>query len=227
MNRQQQVYDAILLKIDQDEWALESRIPSERSLSESFGVSRSTVREALNTLREQGILKSVTGSGHYVQSKEPDHSSLFDSRITDLTHEELREYRYAIEAQCAYLAAQRATQEQLKKLERAHQHLRYMYRKQDLKAEGLADARFHLAIADASGNRILAQSLKNLFSLLRANVTANISSLSKRPETRLRLMKQHTSLFEAIYHRKPEKARQVAQEHMTFVDRILSENKQL
>ncbi len=223
MNRQQQVYDTILLKIDQGDWPLESRIPSERDLAKSFGVGRSTVREALNTLREQGILKSVTGSGHFVKSKEPDHSSLFDAQIADLTHEELREYRYAIEAQCAFLAAQRASDEQLKKLERAHKHLRFMHRKQDLNAEGLADARFHLAIANASGNRILAQSLTNLFSLLRANVTANISSLNKRPETRLRLMKQHTALFEAIYYRKPEKARRVAQEHMAFVDRIISE----
>ena len=182
------------------------------------------MREALNTLREQGILRSVIGSGHFVASKEPDHSALFDAQITDLTHEELREYRYAIEAQCAFLAATRATKEQLKRLERAHQHLRHMHRKDDLKAEGLADARFHLAIADASGNRILAQSLKNLFTLLRANVTANITSLSKRPETRLRLMKQHTALFESIYYSKPDKARQVAQEHMAFVDRILNES---
>ncbi|MDO7635198.1 MAG: FCD domain-containing protein, partial [Porticoccaceae bacterium] len=100
---------------------------------------------------------------------------------------------------------------------------KHVHQKDDLKAEGLADARFHLSIAEASGNRILAHSLTSLFALLRENVTLNIRSLAKRPETRLRLMRQHTALFEAIYYQKPDKARSLAQDHMVFVDRILAE----
>ncbi len=184
------------------------------------------MREALVTLKHQRVLFSLPGNGHFVSDPQPNDRLLIETTLNEgftPSHEELREYRFAIEAQCAFLAASRASPDQLKAIERAHRHLKHVHLKDDLKAEGLADARFHLAIAEASGNRILAHSLSSLFALLQENVTLNIRSLAKRPETRLRLMRQHTALFEAIYYQKPDKARSLAQDHMVFVDRILAE----
>ncbi len=225
MNRLQQVIDTMLLNIEQQLWATNCKIPSERILVTQLHASRAIIREAIATLKQRGILRSVQGSGHFVQSSNTDkQADLISWNNVEMTHEELREYRFAIEAQCAYLAALRADSEQLKAIERAHRHLKHVQKSNDLKAEGLADARFHLAIAEASGNRILSQSLTDLFSLLRANVTKNIGTLSRRPETRLRLMKQHTALFESIFYRKPEKAREIAQDHMAFVERILTDH---
>lgn len=222
MQRLQHIVDSMLLSIEQEQWPIDSKIPSERILAEQFKASRAIIREAITTLKQRGLLRSIQGSGHFVQSSESELTGDFVLwNNVEMTHEELREYRFAIESQCAYLAALRANEDQLKALERAHRHLKHVQKNNDLRAEGLADARFHLAIAEASGNRILSQSLKGLFSLLRANVTKNIGTLSRRPETRLRLMKQHTALFESIYYRKPEKAREIAQDHMAFVERIL------
>jgi GntR family transcriptional repressor for pyruvate dehydrogenase complex len=214
----------MLLKIEDGSWPIDQKLPAERELASQLGVSRATVREALSSLKQRGLITSSQGSGHYVSSVEPiNDGELIVTKGMVLSHEELREYRIAIESHCAFLAAKRATPEQLKALERAHRHLKHVHIKGDLSAEGLADARFHLTIAEASGNRILALSLKSLFSLLRANVTQNIGTMSRRPETRLRLMKQHTALFESIYYKKPEKARAIAQEHMAFVERILTD----
>ena len=213
-----------MLKIETDIWVPGFRLPSERALRTSIKVSRATVREGIASLRVSGYLNTVQGSGHFVSVPDDEfRTPLAFTTDQSFDHFELREYRFAIEAQCAFLAATRATKDQLRKIEKAHEHLRFVHLKNDLNAEGLADARFHLAIAEASGNRILAYSLKSLFSLLRANVIANIGSLAKRPETRLRLMKQHTQLFESIYYQKPLKARKVAQEHMEFVNRIINE----
>lgn len=216
--------DYILLQIETEAWPIGFRLPAERILSSQIKVSRATVREGILSLRVSGYIKTIQGSGSFVTQLSDDFRNplAFESEES-FDHFELREYRYAIEAQCAYLAANRATKVQLRKLEKAHEHLRFVHLKNDLKAEGLADARFHLAIAEASGNRILAYSLKSLFSLLKANVIANIGGLAKRPETRLRLMKQHTQLFESIYYQKPLKARKLAQEHMDFVNRIINE----
>lgn len=210
----------MLLHIERGDWLPGDRLPSERVLAEQWQLSRATVREAITIIKQQGLITSKVGSGHFVAG---DTVPLFVAPA-ETSHTALREYRVAVESQTAFLAAQRADAEQLRKIERAHQHLRHVHQKNDLKAEGLADARFHLAIAEASGNPILAQSLRGLFSLLRANVTQNIGAIAgRRPETRLRLMKQHTALFEAIYYHKPEKARATAQEHMAFVDRILND----
>lgn len=214
----------MILRIEQGDWPLDTRLPSERNLSAEYQVSRATIREVITALKQRGYIRSKTGSGHFVQSAEAVESTAFISwQNQTFSHEELREYRMAIESQSAYLAAKRGDSTQLKVLERAHQHLKHVNKQGDIKAEGLADARFHLAIAEASGNQILAQTLKGLFALLRANVTRNIGTLSRRPETRLRLMKQHTALFEAIYHGKADRAREIAQEHMAFVDRVLKD----
>lgn len=224
MNRLQRVIDQITLHIEQGDWPIDSKLPSERRLSEDFHVSRATVREALMTLKQRGLIRSVQGAGNFVTSVEANSSAHFVTwQDQTFTHQELREYRQAIESQCAYLAATRADDVQMKSIERAHRHLKHAHSISDLKAEGLADARFHLAIAEASGNQILALTLKSLFSLFRANVTKNIGTLSRRPETRLRLMKQHTALFKAIYERKPEKARELAQDHMAYVARVITD----
>lgn len=224
MKRLDEVLDLMRFAIRDGDWPVDSRLPSERALAESYGVSRTTVREALTALKQQGNITSVQGSGHFVCSDTADSlPELVSWQQQSFSHEELREYRQAIESQTAYLAAQRATPDELNAIERAHQRLKHANRQGDLKSEGLADARFHLAIAQASGNRILALTLNSLFTLLRANVTRNIGTMSRRPETRLRLMKQHTALFEAIYYRKPDKARQLAQEHMAFVDTVLED----
>lgn len=224
MNRFDDVLQLMTLAIHQGEWPIDSRLPAERTLCERYGVSRATVRAALTALKQQGKITSVRGSGHYVCSDRADAlPELVLWQQQSFSHEELREYRQAIESQTAYLAAMRATDDELKAIERAHQHLKHASRQGDLNTEGLADARFHLAIAQASGNRILALTLNSLFTLLRANVTRNIGTMSRRPETRLRLMKQHTALFEAIYYRKPDRARQLAQEHMAFVATVLAD----
>ncbi|EAR10134.1 FadR/GntR family transcriptional regulator [Reinekea blandensis] len=224
MNRLDDVLALMKIAIRDGDWPVDTRLPSERTLAADYQVSRATIREALTALRQQGCIASVVGSGHYVRSDTPETlPDLVEWQQQTFSHEELREYRQAIESQTAFLAAQRASENDLKAIERAHRHLKHAHRQGDLKAEGLADARFHLAIAQASGNQILALTLNSLFTLLRANVTRNIGTMSRRPETRLRLMKQHTALFEAIYYRKPDRARQLAQEHMAFVDTVLAD----
>jgi GntR family transcriptional repressor for pyruvate dehydrogenase complex len=224
MKQLNQVIEYVQLNIEQGEWPVDSKLPSERDLVNQLNVSRATIREGLMNLKQRGLIYSRPGAGHFVCSQESvSNAEFIVTHDLEISHEELREYRFAIESHCAFLAAERATDIQLANIERAHRHLKHAHAQQDIKAEGLADARFHLAIAEASGNRILALSLKSLFSLLRANVTQNIGTMSRRPETKLRLMKQHTALFESIFYKKPVKARQIAQEHMEFVDRILED----
>ncbi len=65
--------------------------------------------------------------------------------------------------------------------------------------EGLADARFHLAIAEASHNVVLLHTIRGLFDLLRGNVVTNIGGMyNQRSETRTMLIEQHRALHQAI-----------------------------
>lgn len=200
------------------------KLPSERHLAQTHDTSRPLVREALQSLKSQGLIESRRGGGTYVceQYGEPQDSPLSDllTAIPDRAdlHAQLLEYRWTIEGQCAALAAERADAADLQRLERAYQHLRQTHQGHDLDAEGQADARFHLAIAAASHNRVFQQTLQGLFQLLKRNVITNIGGLARRPETRALLMRQHTNLFEAVYRRDPVAARRAAEEHLKYVE---------
>ncbi len=64
-----QIHNHIKQKIETGQWQLGQRLPSERNLSETFGVSRMTLRQAISTLAEEGILERRPGSGTYVSSQ--------------------------------------------------------------------------------------------------------------------------------------------------------------
>lgn len=62
------IHDTIKHDIDKGVWEIGQRLPSERDLADDFGVSRMTLRQAINLLTEEGILDRRVGSGTYVAS---------------------------------------------------------------------------------------------------------------------------------------------------------------
>lgn len=206
-----------------------SKLPSERTLAAQYQTSRPLVREALQILKSQGLIESRGGGGTFVserygeQAGSPLAHLLSSMAGHSKLNAELLEYRVTLETQCAALAAQRSTAEDLRRLERAFQRLRLAHQHQELDEEAKADARFHLAIAEASHNRVFLHTLEGLFALLKENVITNIGGLSRHPEIRARLMRQHTRLFESIYRRDASAARAAAQEHLDYVERFTAD----
>jgi GntR family transcriptional repressor for pyruvate dehydrogenase complex len=132
------------------------QLPGERELAEVFNVSRSSVREALRALESQGFLESRQGEGTYIASKPVE--SLVNPLAAFISTEkdsqmELFEMRRVIEPQLAYLAAERATQEDIALMEQAL----------DLQEEAVArgevgtdvDKTFHYIMAKATKNKFL------------------------------------------------------------------------
>ena len=114
---------------------------------------------------------------------------------------DLLEFRHTLEGSCAYYAALRATSLDHQRLTEAFEALQACYARNDQVSaeEGAADARFHLAIAEASHNTVLLHTIKGLFDLLRRNVVTNIGGMyAQRTETRAQLMEQHQRLYDAI-----------------------------
>ena len=90
--------------------------------------------------------------------------------------------------------------------------------------EGAADARFHLAIAEASHNAVLLHTIRALFDLLKRNVLTNIGGMyAQRSETREMLMQQHGELYAAIIDGQAELARQISNRHIDYVQEVLAE----
>jgi len=232
--RQRRLSDDIVMQLEAMilEGSLKAgeRLPAERVLAERFGVSRPSLREAIQKLVARGLLVSRQGGGNYVAAE---LGSTFSDPLLQLlesnpgAQRDLLEFRHTLEGSCAYYAALRATTPDHQRLREAYEVLQACYAA-DSKAsraeEGAADARFHLAIAEASHNAVLLHTIRGLFDLLRHNVVTNIGGLYlQRSETRERLREQHHALYQAIIEGRAEEARRCSQLHIDYVQAVLIE----
>ncbi|MDB6051113.1 MAG: pdhR [Pseudomonas sp.] len=209
------------------------RLPAERALAEKFGVSRPSLREAIQKLTAKGLLVSRQGGGNYVVEN---LGSTFSDPLLHLlesnadAQRDLLEFRQTLEASCAYYAAQRATDLDRERLRTAFDLLQNCYSRVgevSRAEEGEADASFHLAIAEASHNAVLLHTIRGLFDLLKRNVVTNIGGMYKqRTETRDMLINQHRELYMAIIEGRADDARQVSTHHLLYVQEVLEEVRQ-
>ncbi|MBR0568774.1 GntR family transcriptional regulator [Azoarcus sp. L1K30] len=206
------------------------RLPAERALAETFGVSRPSVREAIQKMSARGLLNSRHGGGTFVADTLG--SSFRDPLLTLLENHpeaqnDLIEFRHTLEGSCAYYAALRATEPDRARLSAAFDRLTECYareRKVSRAEEGTADAHFHLAIAEASHNAVLLHTIRSLFELLKRNVVTNIGGMyPQSDEVRGMLMQQHAELYRAIMERRAEDARNCACAHLDYVQKVLSD----
>ncbi|QKZ02952.1 MULTISPECIES: GntR family transcriptional regulator [Pseudomonas] len=209
------------------------RLPAERVLAEQFGVSRPSLREAIQKLVAKGMLISRQGGGNYVVET---LGSTFSDPLMQLlesnpeSQRDLLEFRHTLEASCAFYAAKRATELDRERLKVAFEALLDCYAREDQVTraeEGAADANFHLAIAEASHNAVLLHTIRGLFDLLKRNVVINIGGMyQQRSETRDMLISQHRELYLAIIEGRAEDAREISSRHILYVQEVLDEVRQ-
>lgn len=204
------------------------RLPAERQLAQELGVSRSSVREAIQKLASRGRLASRPGGGTFVQAPPAAARPTWDaSAITapllpvvldDPAYRyDVLEIRHALEATSAWLAAQRATDAERARIRAGFETMAGLHGGNDPAAEARADAAFHIAIAEASHNLVLIHVMHGLFALLQANVSQNREKLYTLPRVAEPLLAQHRALLEAIEAGDAERAREAARAHIDFV----------
>jgi DNA-binding FadR family transcriptional regulator len=139
-------------------------LPSERSLVVQTQLSRTTVHEALRILEVQGLVEIRTGRAGGAVVKSPGQDSVADSvslliRGSHLQLARLLEARTAMEPSCAEMAARHRSQADLDTLERANDAMTTYHSLEGFLA---ANIDWHLGVANASGNEILAGFLQAL-----------------------------------------------------------------
>lgn len=202
------------------------KLPTERELSKQFGVSRPSLREAIQKLAARGLLVSQQGGGTYVNKEIG--TGYADSLMEMLGdhaefHYDLLEFRHALEGLCAYYSALRSTQSDKEILQQRFGDLVATYDAMDPALEAEADAAFHLAICEAAHNAVLLHTMRGLFSLLERSIVDNLSSLLERHQSRELLYDQHKALLDTILAGDAESAQQRSHEHLVFVEDSLLE----
>lgn len=139
------------------------KIPAEPELMEIYQVGRSTIREAIKTLAISGILRVQQGSGTFVASKLKDES--LTQRLRRADFEEVNTVRAVLENEIVRLACNNRTAADIEKMQELLMQRKKAIETNQPKKCADADVAFHISIAKASGNQVLADLYEN-FSLV-------------------------------------------------------------
>ena len=200
-----QVADQLEKMIEDGVYAVGEKIPTEPELTEMFGVSRNTLREAVQSLTAAGILLVKQGDGTYVRSNNRFHANM-SMKYEQVSLHDIQEARNALEVTIAYLASQRRTQQDLAEVESALEMRQQM--KETEKENTRTDLQFHMAIAQACHNRILIDLYSSVSSYMESHIAERQADTSLNHRE---IDVMHEKLFEAIRDQKPEQARAYAQ----------------
>ena len=189
------------------------RLPSEMELCSQFGVSRTAVREALRTLSAKGMISIEKGRGIYVKSVSSEHVSNSMHSYLEVTGNgntmlEVIEARIIIEPAIAEYAALHHKDEDIIAL---RQNLEEMRLNTDKAEHARLDMKFHLLVAEASGNNIMPLILNPIHRLM-PNIKKKI--MKSVPGAKEAALIWHKKVIEAIESRDPQKAYSAMKGHL-------------
>jgi GntR family transcriptional repressor for pyruvate dehydrogenase complex len=197
-----------------------AKVPSERELTRDLGVGRSTVREALNGLAVLGVLEIRHGQGAFITERGPaiakgddgaQPSALTAALERGVTREFI-EARLLVEVRVAGLAAERRTEDDLRRIEAALSVQESNV--SDAGAEvddvvGVASS-FNLLIADAAHNEVLAAMIGSFVELMKER-GPRLYALPGFDEWDL---KEHRGIYDAVRDQNAELASDLMREHI-------------
>jgi len=206
------VFDRIQRSIKSGAYAVDERLPTEHALAAEFQVSRPVVRDALQRLRDQGMIYSRRGAGSFVREqgiREPLGFGQMEN-LSDLQH--CYDFRLTIEPEAAAMAAQRRSPEALQKIKTALNLLRDATNRQAHRAD--ADFIFHLSIAQASANPYFVTAMQALEEHIAVGMRLHGLSLRRTNDGLGHVLTEHTAVFEAISSGDAATARKLMLDHL-------------
>ena len=238
----QQIADQLRALIDSGEYPPGSYLPAERELSQRFGVSRTSVREALIALEVVGMVKVRVGDGVVVLEQPSPAPAKANHVLDQATRRQpwpvdqelglepdfnvevppfaLLQARRLVEPEAAALAAERATVKELRDIEAA-----YRRNVDDNRAGSTThpgDRLLHMRIADASGNAAYALLIRHLLGHQYGAMFQRLQALYTPRDMQHRSETEHRAIVDAIRARDTQTARRAMRAHLDSVIRIFS-----
>lgn len=194
------------------------KLPAERDLATQMGVSRASIREAIQQLELLGLVESIHGGGTVVRSlAEKELKSPIEALLEEDVHKvvELTEVRGLLEAWAARQAAVNRTDEQL---QRMRSLLKEMHG--DLvrgRVRSNLDLDFHTEIAAAAHNTIFLHLMQTIHRLISYSIKLSRELFFLTQEYHEVFFDHHTRVFHAIERKNPDLAEKAMREHLGFV----------
>lgn len=211
------VFDYFLNQIMTGELKLNDKIPPEREIVETLGVSRNSVREVMHMLEITGLIECVQGSGNYVRCDPEEY--MFKSvnmvmSLLNIDYMEVFNIRIGYEEMALKLAMEVATQEEIEKL---HDIVVRMDENMSLKESAKLDIEFHYRLVSASHNRLLIlyySMLDKLMNQFIENMREKILMNRMRSEL---LRRSHWEIYHALVNKDREAGQKAFDKHFRIV----------
>ncbi len=206
----EQVFQQLKEKIIKGDWEPGSKIPSENQLCEILGVSRVSIREAIHKLVALGILEVRHGEGTFVRDSLAE--SYFNEMLPFFLLDrpdiiKILEYRKIVEVGTIGIALQKATQDDIKRLEEIYHDMEK--NKDDLEKFAQLDLKFHMALAHMADNPILNKVNYIINDILEETMKKIVERLGNTDG-----LYYHIRIIEAIKAEDVTKAQQLMAEHL-------------
>jgi GntR family transcriptional repressor for pyruvate dehydrogenase complex len=197
---QQQILDGSLQPGEQ--------LPSQRALSEQFGVSRASLREALSVLETLGLIDIRAGLGVFVCDG---HARGAAWRFAEAASaRDVYEARLALETEATALAAARIDEIELERLKSLVADMDAAQRRSDIVAVAVADAAFHDALVDAARNPLIASMYRSARDLMVETQRAPMANRHTLAET----LREHRAILSALAVRDAETSAEAMRRHI-------------
>ncbi|MDH7639158.1 FadR/GntR family transcriptional regulator [Sphingomonas oryzagri] len=209
------VYDAIAGDIAAGCYRIGSRLPAERDLTERFGVSRPTIREAMIALELQGLVEARKGAGVFVLAT----NTAKQADELDIGAFEIIEARRLLEGEVAAVAAMEISDEQIAELRAL---LAQMDQTDEAAAEA-ADRRFHILIAESTGNSVIAGTVTEFWDMRHRSPLARETLMKAGSLGVDERLAEHGHILAALEARAPDAARIAMRDHLNrVIDHLLT-----
>ena len=207
----QQIADQIRELIDRGGFEPGTRLPPERDLALQLGVSRPSLREALIALDVEGRVEVRSGSGVYVSAAKPGPVPARTGAMGE-SPSQLMEARSVIEGELVTLACARITAGTLTQLRDIMADMEAAIERRRARLD--LDRQFHLTLAEASGNAVLARLVADLFDERHSPISAKISSRFESTRTWKAALTEHQGILNAVEARDPILAQAAMRAHL-------------
>ncbi|MBE1443040.1 FadR/GntR family transcriptional regulator [Paenibacillus sp. OAS669] len=203
------VVEQLQRKISLGELSPGMQIPTEPELMEQFGVGRSTIREAVRVLVSAGLLDKRQGHGTFVCQQKPIQEPL-DYRLRRAEILEVYEVRRMMEIEAARLAADRRDDEDLRVMRELLDQRQAAIDSGRVKEYLDADIAYHIAVAAATKNAVLA----DLYRIFSEVLRHSLENLVNHPQYNQYYTEQHEKIYEAIRDKDVQAAELYSMQHL-------------
>ena len=220
-----EVFEQMKKMIANQVWKEGEKIPSQNELQKMLNVSRVSVREALKKLESYGIIVTQQGKGSFVRKFEEvdlfrgNALELYQNSADSKTIRDFMEFRKLIEIESAGLAAQRATEEDIRKLEKNYQLM--LCARGNIQRFSDYDFNFHEILAQITGNTILMQCFSMVLTFLKKDFDAVVEKVGVEKGSYY-----HGEILEAVRAHQPERAKAFMEEHLKITNVSYFEEKE-